>query len=223
MSRLYPIRMEHLQDEGELRPHHPRGHWDDVWGGADPDRVSWFEPLPEISLRLILSSGVGLEGSVIDIGGGASLLTRCLLEEGYRDLAVLDVSSRGLTAGRSRLGPDASRVEWIEADVRRFEPSRVWDLWHDRAVFHFLTEPDDRAAYRASLERALAPRGLVVLATFGPDGPSRCSGLEVRRYSADGLAEELGAAFALEESLLRDHTTPAGASQQFLYARFRHV
>ena len=151
------------------------------------------------------------------------MLSGKLLAAGYRDLTVLDISGNGLAAGRDRLGPAASQIEWIQADVCRFEPSRKWDLWHDRAVFHFLTMEEDRAAYRATLERALAADGHVILATFGPEGPTRCSGLEVRRYSEDMLTAELGPGFVLTGSCVEVHTTPSGAAQQFVCARFSRV
>lgn len=212
-----------MPDEGDLSPPAPLDHWNQVWDTADPDRVSWFEPCPESSLDLIESSGVGYRAALIDVGAGASLLTRQLLEAGYQDLTVLDISASGLAAGRARLGPAAADVKWIQADVRHFEPAMTWDLWHDRAVFHFLIRAEDRAAYLATIDRALAPDGQVILATFGPEGPLRCSGLEVRRYSLESLAGELGPGFRLEDSSMREHTTPAGGSQQFLYARFKRV
>lgn len=223
MPPVHDLRVADVRDAGDLKTPTPRDHWDDVWDKADPDQVSWFEPRPETSLHLIEASGVGQGAAVIDVGGGASLLTRQLLDRGYTDLTVLDISGSGLAAARERLGSAASDVEWIQADARRFEPSRRWDLWHDRAVFHFLTRVEDRAAYRATLERALTTDGQVILATFGPEGPVRCSGLDVRRYSDDMLAEELGPGFSLSDSILELHTTPGGATQQFLYARFSRL
>ena len=211
-----------MPDEGELTGT-ARDHWNTVWGKADPDRVSWFELYPEASLRLIETSGVGHEAAVIDVGGGGSLFTRGLLEDGFQDLTVLDISPSGLAAGRNRLGPRASEVEWVEADVRELEPSRKWDLWHDRAVFHFLTGSTDRAAYRQTLNRAVNPGGQVILATFGPQGPTRCSGLDVRRYSEDLLSDELGPGFSLSDSCLELHTTPGGTTQQFLYTLYRRL
>jgi SAM-dependent methyltransferase len=212
-----------MSDEGDLIARTARDHWDALWGKADPDQVSWFEPRPEVSLRLIEESGVASRDAIIDVGAGASLLTRQLLDAGYEDLTVLDISSRGLAAGRDRLGSAAGDVVWIQADLLRFEPAREWDIWHDRAVFHFLTEAADREAYCATLGRALAADGQVILATFGPQGPTRCSGLDVRRYSEDMLADELGPGFRLTDSCLEVHTTPGGALQQFLYARFHRV
>jgi len=212
-----------MPDEGDLIARSARDHWDAIWGKADPDQVSWFEPRPEVSLRLIEESGVASRDAIIDVGGGASLLTRQLVDAGYEDLTVLDISSRGLAAGRDRVGSAARDIEWIQADLLRFEPAREWDLWHDRAVFHFLTEAADREAYRGALRRTLAADGHVILATFGPQGPTRCSGLDVRRYSADMLADELGPEFRLAASCREVHTTPGGVVQQFLYARFRMV
>lgn len=205
-------------DEGDGGITTSRQHWDDVWDRADPDRVSWFQPRPDVSVRLIESSGVGLEAALIDVGGGASVLTCQLLDAGYQDLTVLDISAAGLAAGRRRLDKTASRVQWIQADVREFRPSKTYDLWHDRAVFHFLVRPEDRAAYLDALEYALASDGHIIVATFGPEGPTRCSGLEVRRYSEAMLAEELGPGFRLEEAHVELHTTPRGGTQQFLYA-----
>jgi SAM-dependent methyltransferase len=212
-----------MSDEGDLIAESARDHWDAVWGKADPDQVSWFEPRPEVSLRLIEESGATSRAAIIDVGAGASLLTRQLLDAGYEDLTVLDISSRGLAAGRDRLGSAAADVVWIQADLLRFEPAREWDVWHDRAVFHFLTEAADREAYCATLRKALAADGQVILATFGPQGPTRCSGLDVRRYSEDMLAGELGPGFSVVDSLLELHTTPGGTVQQFLYAWFRRV
>ncbi len=194
-----------------------------MWGRADPDRVSWFESFPETSLRLIELSGVGHEAAVIDVGGGGALLARHLLEAGFQDLSVLEISPTGLEAARARLGARAGEVRWIEADVRFFKPSRKWDLWHDRAVFHFLTEAGDRTAYWQTLKRAVDPGGRVILATFGPEGPTRCSGLDVRRYSKDTLSDELGTDFSLTDSCVEVHSTPDGTMQQFLYTLFRRL
>ena len=212
-----------MSDEGNLIAGSARDHWDAIWGQADPDQVSWFEPRPEVSLRLIEEAGVASRDAIIDVGAGASLLTRQLLDAGYEDLTVLDISSRGLAASRDRLGSAAGDVVWIQADLLRFEPAREWDLWHDRAVFHFLIEAADREAYCEALRRALAADGQVILATFGPEGPTRCSGLDVRRYSEDMLADEMGPGFILTDSCREVHRTPGGAVQQFLYARFRRV
>jgi SAM-dependent methyltransferase len=157
----------------------------------------------------------------VDVGAGASTLVDRLLDRGFERLTVVDVSESALRATRTRLGPRAERVRWVAADVRGLILPRPVDLWHDRAVFHFLIAAVDQAAYLSSLLRALRPGGHVVLATFGPQGPERCSGLPVERYDAEGLARRLGDGFELIRSLERLHTTPAGAVQQFTYALFR--
>jgi SAM-dependent methyltransferase len=194
-----------------------KSHWTQVYRRAAPHEVSWFEAVPERSLELILATGVAKDAPILDVGGGASTLVDHLLREGFKDLTVLDLAAPALAAARARLGPAAARVEWIEADATAFRPPRPYALWHDRAVFHFLTDPAERERYLEVLRAALTPGGHAVLATFGPKGPTRCSGLEVERYSADRLCGLLGLGFRLERSLLADHVTPAGVRQQFLY------
>ena len=201
-----------------------RAHWERMHTTKAPDSVSWFEPRPEHSLALIQSTGLGLDARILDVGSGASRLVDLLLEAGYERLGVLDISGAALARVQARLGDRATGVEWFEADVRAFTSPHRWDLWHDRAVFHFLTHPEDRARYLNVLRTALEPGGYVVIATFGPEGPTRCSGLPVRRYGLEELQDELGAGFSLVRHLLADHETPGGARQQFLYAVFRdHV
>jgi 2-polyprenyl-3-methyl-5-hydroxy-6-metoxy-1,4-benzoquinol methylase len=188
-----------------------RDHWERVHQTADLTQVSWVEPTPAVSLRLIETSGLPRGATILDVGGGISTLVDHLLAAGY-EISVIDVSTTALRESQRRLGPDAERVEWIEADVTRFESARTWNVWHDRAVLHFLADEQDLAAYRRALRRAIDVGGYAVIATFGPDGPTRCSGLDVRRYSVESLA-----------ALLHDHRTPGGAVQQFLYCRFRRV
>lgn len=200
-----------------------KAHWDGVYRAKAPDQLTWFQPRPETSLRLIEEANLGPEARIIDVGGGTSTLTENLLEAGYRELTVLDVSAAALEVSGQRLAGRAAEIEWIEADVTRFEPSRQWDLWHDRAVFHFLIDPEDVRAYRVSMLRALAKNGQAVIATFGPQGPTRCSGLDVQRYGAESLSEAVGPEMELVESRLDDHVTPTGASQQFLFCRFRRL
>ena len=192
-------------------------HWRKVWERSVPERVSWYQIRPDTSLALLETAGIGHSDGIVDVGGGASNLVDHLLETGFKDVAVLDISPAALHRARTRLGEAGKKVEWIEADLVRFVPGRTWDVWHDRAVFHFLTEADDRAAYRETLVRSLAVGGHAILATFGPDGPTRCSGLDTCRYSAEGLRGELGPGFRLEETRLKIHRTPAGSEQQFLY------
>lgn len=197
-----------------------REHWDSVYGSKATSEVSWYEPHAEKSLELIGSAGVGLAQPIIDVGGGASFLVDDLLEAGYRDLTVLDVSAAVLGKLQERLGPKASRVTLFHRDVTAFEPQRRYTLWHDRAVFHFLVERADRERYVRALGHALCAEGHLVMATFGPAGPERCSGLPTLRYDAAALAAELGPDFKLIESSLSIHRTPWDAPQQFLYCRF---
>lgn len=199
-----------------------KSHWDRVYGARAPEALSWFQPQAERSLRWIAEAGLAPSASIIDVGGGASILVDGLLARGFTDLWVLDLSAVALARARERLGAEAERVRWLEADVTQAElPAAYFDLWHDRAVFHFLTEPDQRSAYVAALGRALKPGGQVIMATFAEDGPSRCSGLPVVRYRPETLQAELGDDFELLHHEKEAHRTPAGAVQEFLYCRFR--
>jgi SAM-dependent methyltransferase len=183
--------------------------------------VSWYEPKPAESLALIHDSGVSRDDPVIDVGAGASLLVDELLEAGFRDLTVLDVSAAALARLRERLGTRGQSVSFLESEVTAFHPARQYALWHDRAVFHFLVDADERRKYAQALRAALRPGGHAVIATFGPSGPQRCSGLPTARYDADRLSAEFGGALELVHSRLVLHHTPWHAEQQFLYCLFR--
>jgi len=196
-----------------------KGHWEHVYEEREPDSVSWYQPVPAQSLSLIERAGLAAGAAVIDVGGGASTLVDHLLARGLKP-AVLDIAAGAIARARSRLGDRARAVEWFEADVREFAPPHRFALWHDRAVFHFLTDASDRARYLQTLDRALAADGQVVLATFALDGPERCSGLPVARYNAESLAAELAPELVLLESCAEHHVTPAGAAQSFVYGRF---
>jgi SAM-dependent methyltransferase len=198
-----------------------QAHWEEVYTSKGETDVSWFQDNATPSLELIERARGGREARIIDIGGGASRLADGLLDRGFRDLTVLDISSAALDLAALRLGWRASRVQWIEADVTEWHPSRRFDVWHDRAVFHFLIDPADRAAYVARLKEALVGGGHAIIATFATDGPETCSGLPVRRYDAAGLATELGAEFTLVESRLHDHATPWNSSQRFQFSVFQ--
>jgi SAM-dependent methyltransferase len=174
-------------------------------------------------LDLIGAVAPARESAIVDIGGGASLLVDCLLDRGYRHLAVVDVSEAALEIARVRLGPRGDGVAWVAADARYVRLPTQVDLWHDRAVFHFLTEEADRQAYLESVRSALRVGGHVILATFALNGPERCSGLPVRRYDPDSMGEFLGPDFELVQSLEREHVTPGGSSQLFTYAVFRRI
>jgi SAM-dependent methyltransferase len=188
--------------------------WEGVHGGAEVDGVSWWQSVPGLSLGLVDQAGVGQDRPVIDVGAGWSTLVDHLVERGYRDLTAIDLSVSALRTVRERLGPAGSGVALEVADVLELSPVRRYALWHDRAVFHFLTEPDERADYLTSLRRSLEPGGWVVVATFGPDGPTTCSGLPIVRYSHAELAAEFSD-YQLIATAGEDHLTPWGTSQQF--------
>ncbi len=199
-----------------------QAHWDAVYGSKAATEVSWYRPHLETSLALIERAGGKPGSALIDVGGGEATLVDDLLQRGYRDLSVLDISAAALAATRQRLGRNAEQVQWWEADITRAKlPAQRYDIWHDRAVFHFLTRPEQRAAYVQALQHALRPQGQLILATFGPEGPEKCSGLPVVRYDAASLQAALGEGFRLKESLLEWHDTPWGSRQQFLYCRYR--
>ncbi len=195
-------------------------HWNTVYQTKAPDGVSWFQTRPTTSLKLIEAAGVDKDAGIIDVGGGASVLVDVLLDAGFTKLAVLDISVAALEHARQRLGKRASSVEWCEADVTTFNPPRQFGLWHDRAVFHFLTDTADRQKYVETLKRALTPDGHVIIATFAIDGPMKCSGLDVARYDASSICAELGAGFQLLDQLDETHVTPWSTEQKFSYFRF---
>jgi SAM-dependent methyltransferase len=197
-------------------------HWQQVYASKDETAVSWFQAVPQVSLRMIHDTGLEAAARIVDVGGGASRLVDHLLDRGFQHLSVLDIARGSLEHAKNRLGPRADVVEWIVSDVTAFRPERTWDLWHDRAVFHFLVDEADRADYVQALKRALAPGGHTILATFGPEGPERCSGLPVVRYDAAALQVALGSEFKLVEQEIEHHQTPSGAIQEFLYCRFQH-
>ncbi len=194
-------------------------HWERQHSTRAPDSVGWYEADPSMSRRLVADALKLGARSVIDVGGGASLLVDYLVDEGIR-VAVLDIADGGLAIARARLGERADSVTWIVADVTTAADIGRFDVWHDRAVFHFLTEPADRAAYVALATWTIEAGGTALVATFAPDGPERCSGLPVCRYDAAALSRELGPAFRLEASEPYLHVTPSGVPQSFVYARF---
>ena len=192
-------------------------HWDRVYTTKAADAVSWYEPHAEVSLRLIRATGIDPAARIINIGAGVSPLAGDLLDRGYKHVAVLDISPAALAEARARLGARAEQITWIEGDVTTAPLPGRFDLWHDRAVLHFLTEPEDRQRYRAALLRGLAPGGHVVIGAFAPDGPERCSGLPVFRYDEARMAEVLGPEFVLRSSERGVHRTPSGAEQRFAW------
>jgi 2-polyprenyl-3-methyl-5-hydroxy-6-metoxy-1,4-benzoquinol methylase len=195
-----------------------RSYWEKVYKTKDPEKVSWYRPHLETSLDLIQRAAGGYSASIIDVGGGESTLVDDLVAKGYEDITVLDVSETAITVTRKRLGLAADRVHWLTADITaaHLEPF-AYDVWHDRAVFHFLTTPEHQIAYVRNVGNAVKPGGYVIISTFGPAGPARCSGLEVMRYDAESLHDQFGVRFRLVESSKELHRTPFGTTQQFLY------
>jgi len=196
-------------------------HWDSIYSTRDTREVSWYQPRPETSLRLIDRLGIDKSDAVIDVGGGASSLVDHLVEQAFEAVTVMDISTSALQAVKERLGAKAARVQWLAGDITRQGPPGPFGLWHDRAVFHFLVEPVDRARYVDALTAALPPGGAAIVATFAENGPERCSNLPVRRYDPDTLAAELGTAFEMTEALRETHVTPAQGRQNFIYCCFR--
>jgi predicted O-methyltransferase YrrM len=192
----------------------PTDFWDSRYRSADVENTSWYEPTPALSLAMLEAAGVTPADSVVDVGGGASGLAQALWERGHRDLTVVDASPTAMDVARSRWA-DGDKVTWVPTDLLVWQPQRQWQVWHDRAVFHFLVDDEQRATYRALLRHAVAPGGVVAVAGFAEDGPTMCSGLDVRRHTAADLLEALGDELSEVASGRHLHTTPSGATQAF--------
>ena len=202
----------------------PKQHWEHIYTTKSTDRVSWFQKHAEQSLRLIRETGVAEDATIIDVGGGASTLVDDLLASGYSALTVLDPAAAALAASKQRLGSRAGEVRWLEADVTTATlPMHGYDVWHDRAVFHFLTSAEQRMAYVRAVLHAVRPGGHIIVAMFAEDGPTECSGLPVMRYSADQLHAEFGQHFQLLKHAKEEHKTPIGTAQKFVYCYYRRV
>ncbi len=206
--------------ERRLAPGQRARHWDTAYERRGSDGVSWYQETPRVSLELIDALSIAKDAAIIDVGGGASLLAERLAARGFDDVTVLDLSLAALAQARKRAGA-SSPVRWLQDDLLVWEPQRRYDLWHDRAVLHFLVEPEDRAIYVAKLHDALQSHGAVIVGAFAPDGPQRCSGLPVVRYSATQLALLLGARFSLVETRREEHVTPSGVRQPFTWIAAR--
>ena len=200
-------------------------HWERIYETKDPTQVSWYQEHAQFSLNFIQNSGIRKTDHIIDVGGGASTLVDDLISAGFQHISVLDVSARALHLARQRLGAraaDVADVNWIEADITQVDlPEQGYDLWHDRAVFHFLTQPADRQRYIDLVRRAVRVGGHIIVATFAPDGPDRCSGLDVMRYSPESLHNEFGNDFELADFSHETHHTPFGTEQKFIYCYCR--
>ncbi len=193
-------------------------HWEKVYTTKQPNEVSWTQAVPKISLELIRRSGISKSASIIDVGGGDSLLVDHLLDEGYTNITVLDISSAALERAKQRLGEKASRVKWIVCDVTEFTPTQSYDLWHDRAAFHFLTSSEDVAAYLAITSEFVT--GFMTIGTFSDSGPDKCSGLEVHKYSEEALQDQFTKDFKRIECVTEEHITPFNTTQHFLFCLF---
>ncbi|HEY0995628.1 MAG TPA: class I SAM-dependent methyltransferase [Gemmatimonadaceae bacterium] len=199
-----------------------KSHWDEVYANKAADEVSWYQAVPTLSLALLREVGAGPACAILDVGGGDSRLVDSVLAERLGQMTVLDISGAALERARARLGERSADVTWVEADITTAAlPAEAFDVWHDRAVFHFLTAKEDRVRYAALAEAALRRGGMLLLATFAPDGPPRCSGLDVMRYSPSDIAHELGNSFELVRGLSAVHQTPAGREQRFSVAVLR--
>ncbi|MBC6698948.1 class I SAM-dependent methyltransferase [Hymenobacter puniceus] len=199
----------------------PKQHWETVYGTRQPHEVSWTEAVPATSLEFIHGFRLSRQSAIIDVGGGDSRLVDFLLTEGYENLTVLDISGAALARARQRLGSRADRVQWIEADVRAFQPPQSYSLWHDRAAFHFLTTAPDIARYLTLARLAIEPGGYLTMGTFSLDGPKACSGLPIRQYSEQALGEQLRQGFTKLRCRTEDHITPFQTTQNFLFCSFR--
>jgi SAM-dependent methyltransferase len=197
-------------------------HWEHIYESRAPTQVSWYQEHARFSLEYIRKTGIQKTDAIIDVGGGASRLVDDLVADGYRQISVLDISAAALQLARKRLGTYAAAVTWMEADITQADlPAQAYDLWHDRAVFHFLTQAIDRQRYVETVRHAVRVGGHIILATFAPDGPERCSGLDVVRYSPESLHHEFGADFEMVDSTRETHHTPFGTEQTFIYCYCR--
>ncbi len=199
-----------------------KAHWEQVYASKPAEKLGWYEPHLRISLDWIDELHLPVDASILDVGGGASTLTEDLLDRGYRSITVIDLSARALSAAQERLAARAPLVTWLEADITAIElPNHCYDLWHDRAAFHFLTEPEQRQKYRANLLRALRPGGYLIVGAFALEAPPTCSGLPVQHYDSAKLQDFLGPTLELQRDIKESHLTPGGVQQMYLYCRFR--
>ncbi|WES95792.1 class I SAM-dependent methyltransferase [Chryseobacterium arthrosphaerae] len=198
-----------------------KNHWENVYETKNPDQVSWTQAKPQTSLDFISSFGLGKEARIIDIGGGDSNLVDFLLQEGYENITVLDISSKALEKAKERLGDAAAKVKWIATDITAFEPAETYDIWHDRAAFHFLTNQEQVSKYIDIAEKSIT--GFMVLGTFSKNGPTKCSGLDIQQYDEESLSSEFESGFEKIQCLTEDHTTPFGTVQNFVFCSFKKL
>lgn len=195
-----------------------KNHWEKVYETKNPDQVSWTQEIPKTSLDFIRSFGLGKSAKIIDVGGGDSKLVDCLLAEGYENITVLDISEKALEKAKNRLGEKAQRVNWVVSDITAFDPQNTYDIWHDRATFHFLTTPGQISKYLAIAQKSV--KYFMVIGTFSTNGPTKCSGLDVQQYDAQSLAAQFESGFNKLTCTTEDHTTPFDTAQNFLFCGF---
>lgn len=198
-----------------------KGHWENVYETKNSDQVSWTQKKPQTSLDFINSFGLGKEAKIIDIGGGDSNLVDFLLEEGYKNITVLDISAKALEKAKQRLGENADKVKWIVTDITTFEPSEIYDIWHDRAAFHFLTTPEQVSRYTDIAKKSI--HNFLVLGTFSKNGPTKCSGLDIQQYDEESLSEKFTEGFEKIQCINEDHTTPFETIQNFVFCSFKKI
>ncbi|SIQ21320.1 MULTISPECIES: class I SAM-dependent methyltransferase [Chryseobacterium] len=196
-----------------------KNHWENVYETKSPDQVSWTQKKPQRSLDFIRSSGLGKEASIIDIGGGDSNLVDFLLEDGYENITVLDISAKALEKAQQRLGDSAGKVKWIVTDITDFEPTEKYDIWHDRAAFHFLTTPEQVSRYIGIAEKNV--NNFIIVGTFSKNGPTKCSGLDIQQYDEESLSEKFEKSFKKLQCITEDHTTPFETIQNFIFCNFK--
>jgi SAM-dependent methyltransferase len=196
-------------------------HWEELYREKSPQEVSWYQEQPKLSLELIESLQLNKSARILDVGGGASRLAKSLLDAGYENISVLDISAKALQQAKNELGAKSTQIEWIVTNVFEFEPSKCFDLWHDRALFHFLTEADDRKSYVEVLKKSLSASGFVIIASFAIGGPEECSGLPIVQYDAQKISQELGDEFRLLNEQFELHHTPWSSEQKFMYSLFQ--
>ncbi len=200
-----------------------QAHWETVYSTKNDTEVSWFQESPELSLKLLKLVGAETNSAIIDVGGGASRLVDTLLSRGFEDISVLDISNEALNVARMRLGEKGNRVKWLVADATTWEPPQRYDIWHDRAAFHFLNLAQEQKAYIERMKRALNIGGHIIIGTFALDGPEKCSGLPVTRHDAESLSTLFGKGFSLIDSRREEHSTPSGGVQRFQFSTFKRI
>jgi len=205
--------MDHIESK--------KKHWENIYDTKKLNEVSWYQPVPESSLNFINSAELAKDARIIDIGGGDSFLIDNLISLEYTNLSVLDISSKAIARAKQRLADKADEVKWIVSDVTDFKPSGTYDLWHDRAAFHFLTSSEDIKKYLNTMESAISPNGYLILGTFSDKGPTKCSGIEIKQYSIEGLKASIPDTFTFIEGKNIDHTTPSGSMQNFTFCKFQ--